>query len=67
VPAAPIRPNGAHAPVTGRLATSSLRYAAAVGAEAIQIFVTNPRRALLCRQSGPAPGQPLAEAVGCSA
>lgn len=40
---APARPIGAHAPITGGLATGSLRYAEAVGAEAIQIFVTNPR------------------------
>ena len=39
----PIRPIGAHAKVTGGLATGSLRYAAAVGAEAIQVFVSNPR------------------------
>jgi deoxyribonuclease-4 len=39
----PLRPVGAHAPVTGGLATGSLRYAAAVKAEAIQVFVTNPR------------------------
>jgi deoxyribonuclease-4 len=39
----PIRPIGAHAPVAGGLGTASLRYAAAVRAEAIQIFVTNPR------------------------
>ncbi len=39
----PLRPIGAHAPVTGGLATGSLRYAAAVRAEAIQVFVTNPR------------------------
>jgi deoxyribonuclease IV len=37
------RPIGAHAPIAGGLATGSLRYAAEVGAEAIQIFVTNPR------------------------
>jgi deoxyribonuclease-4 len=37
------RPIGAHAPSTGGLATGSLRYAAAVGAEAIQVFVSNPR------------------------
>ena len=36
------RPIGAHATVTGGLA-ASLRYAAAVGAEAIQVFVSNPR------------------------
>jgi deoxyribonuclease IV len=39
----PDRPIGAHAPVAGGLATGSLRYAAAVKAEAIQVFVTNPR------------------------
>ncbi|HXP18963.1 MAG TPA: deoxyribonuclease IV [Streptosporangiaceae bacterium] len=38
-----IRPIGAHAPISGGLGTGSLRYAAAVGAEAIQIFATNPR------------------------
>jgi deoxyribonuclease-4 len=37
------RPIGAHAPVAGGLAAGSLRYAAAVRAEAIQVFVTNPR------------------------
>jgi deoxyribonuclease-4 len=39
----PDRPIGAHAKVTGGLATGSLRYAAEVGAEAIQVFVSNPR------------------------
>jgi deoxyribonuclease IV len=34
---------GAHVPVAGGLATKGLRYAADVGAEVIQIFVTNPR------------------------
>jgi len=37
------RPIGAHAPTSGGLASGSLRYAAAVGAEAIQVFVSNPR------------------------
>ncbi len=37
------RPIGAHSPAAGGLATASLRYAAQVGAEAIQVFVTNPR------------------------
>ncbi|HEX9032299.1 MAG TPA: deoxyribonuclease IV [Streptosporangiaceae bacterium] len=37
------RPIGAHAPVAGGLATGSLKYAVAVRAEAIQVFVTNPR------------------------
>src|SRR5258708_25655423 len=44
MPRAPIRPIGAHTPVVGGLATASLKYAAAVGAEAMQIFVTNPPR-----------------------
>jgi deoxyribonuclease IV len=42
-PANATRPVGAHAPISGGLAAGSLRYAAAVGAEAIQVFVTNPR------------------------
>jgi deoxyribonuclease IV len=39
----PHRPIGAHARITGGLATGGLRYAAAVGAEAIQVFVSSPR------------------------
>lgn len=34
---------GAHASVAGGLATGGLAYAAATGAEAIQVFVANPR------------------------
>ena len=34
---------GSHATVTGGLATGSLAYAAEVGAEVIQVFVSNPR------------------------
>ncbi len=34
---------GAHVPVAGGLATGGLRYARQVGAEVIQVFVTNPR------------------------
>ena len=34
---------GAHVPVAGGLATGGLRYAAGIGAEAIQVFVSNPR------------------------
>jgi deoxyribonuclease IV len=34
---------GSHATVTGGLAAGALRYAAAVGAEVIQVFVSNPR------------------------
>jgi deoxyribonuclease IV len=41
--AASLRPVGAHTPVSGGLASGTLKYAAAVRAEAIQIFVTNPR------------------------
>lgn len=36
-------PVGAHVPVAGGLATGGLRYAAQIGAEAIQVFVSNPR------------------------
>src|SRR5881227_3038890 len=36
-------PIGAHVPVAGGLATGGLKYAAEIGAEAIQVFVTNPR------------------------
>jgi deoxyribonuclease IV len=39
----PSRPIGAHVPVTGGLAAGALRYAAETGAEAIQLFVSNPR------------------------
>jgi deoxyribonuclease IV len=38
-----VRPIGAHARVAGGLATGALRYAAAVGAAAIQVFASNPR------------------------
>jgi deoxyribonuclease-4 len=39
-----VRPRiGAHVPVSGGLAAEGLRYAAAIGAEAIQVFVSNPR------------------------
>jgi deoxyribonuclease-4 len=36
-------PIGAHVPVAGGLATGGLRYAAQIGAEVIQVFVSNPR------------------------
>lgn len=42
----PSRPIGAHVPVTGGLAAGALRYAAETGAEAIQVFVSNPRGTL---------------------
>ena len=34
---------GSHATVTGGVATGGLSYASAVGAEVIQVFVSNPR------------------------
>jgi deoxyribonuclease IV len=36
-------PIGAHVPVAGGLGTGGLRYAAEIGAEAVQVFVSNPR------------------------
>jgi deoxyribonuclease-4 len=36
-------PVGAHVPVAGGLATGGLKYAAEIGAEAVQVFVSNPR------------------------
>jgi deoxyribonuclease-4 len=39
----PRNPIGAHVPVAGGLATGGLKYAADIGAEAVQVFVTNPR------------------------
>ncbi|HEU5159858.1 MAG TPA: deoxyribonuclease IV [Streptosporangiaceae bacterium] len=36
-------PIGAHVPVAGGLAGGGLKYAAEIGAEAIQVFVSNPR------------------------
>ncbi|TDC80617.1 deoxyribonuclease IV, partial [Actinomadura sp. 7K507] len=39
----PRSPVGAHVPVAGGLATGGLKYAAEIGAEAIQVFVANPR------------------------
>ena len=44
-------------PVAGGLATAGLRYAASVGAEAIQVFVSNPRGWAL------APGNPAEDAA----
>jgi deoxyribonuclease-4 len=34
---------GAHVPVAGGLGTGALKYAAEIGAEAVQVFVSNPR------------------------
>jgi deoxyribonuclease-4 len=36
-------PIGAHVPVSGGLATGGLKYATEIGAEAVQVFVSNPR------------------------
>lgn len=36
-------PIGAHVPVAGGLGTGGLKYAAEIGAEAVQVFVSNPR------------------------
>ncbi|MGH3389447.1 MAG: deoxyribonuclease IV [Actinomadura sp.] len=36
-------PIGAHVPIAGGLATGGLKYAAEIGAEAVQVFVSNPR------------------------
>jgi deoxyribonuclease IV len=48
---------GAHVSVAGGLATGGLAYAAAVGAEALQLFVTNPRA---CATPPGDPGQDAA-------
>ncbi|MFC5754018.1 deoxyribonuclease IV [Actinomadura rugatobispora] len=39
----PKSPIGGHVPVAGGLATGGLKYAAEIGAETIQVFVSNPR------------------------
>src|SRR5688572_19495608 len=36
-------PVGGHVPVAGGLATGGLKYAAEIGAEVVQVFVSNPR------------------------
>jgi deoxyribonuclease-4 len=56
-PAAPGRPIGAHVSTAGGLAAGGLRYAAATGAEAVQVFATNPRG------WAPAPGDPAQDAA----
>ncbi|MCD0450959.1 deoxyribonuclease IV [Actinocorallia sp. API 0066] len=38
-----VSPIGAHVPVAGGLGTGGLKYAAEIGAEAVQVFVSNPR------------------------
>jgi deoxyribonuclease-4 len=39
----PFSPIGGHVPVAGGLASGGLKYAAEIGAEAVQVFVANPR------------------------
>ncbi|WP_028649246.1 deoxyribonuclease IV [Nocardiopsis sp. CNT312] len=39
----PRSPVGAHVPVAGGMATKGLAYAEAIGAETVQVFVSNPR------------------------
>src|ERR1700744_4592310 len=52
---------GSHANVTGGLATGALGYAAQVGAEVIQVFVSNPR-GWAAGPGDPAPGAALRDA-----
>jgi deoxyribonuclease-4 len=62
-PAATDRPVGAHAPTAGGLARTALPYLDAAGAEAVQVFVSNPR-GWAC-----APGDPAQDAqfaAGCA-
>ena len=42
---------GAHTPTSGGMAKRAIAYAETIGAEAIQVFTSNPRRA-----HGPCPG-----------
>lgn len=55
--ASPLSPVGAHVPVSGGLATRGLAYAAAVRAETIQVFVSNPR------SWSRGPGSPVEDAI----
>lgn len=56
------QPVGAHVPTSRGLATGGLAYADAVGAEAVQVFVSNPRGWAL---SAGDPAQDEAFAAGC--
>jgi deoxyribonuclease-4 len=58
-----ISPVGAHVSVKGGLATGGLAYADAVGAQAVQVFVGNPRG---WRRSAGDPGQDAAFTAGCA-
>lgn len=50
-------PIGSHVPVAGGLATGALAFATSIGAEAVQVFVSNPRGWAL------APGDPRQDAA----
>lgn len=56
-------PIGAHVPVRGGLATGGLAYTDAVGAQAVQVFVGNPRG---WRRSPGHPAQDAAFTAGCA-
>jgi len=56
------RPVGAHAPTAGGLATTALPYLGSAGAEAVQVFVSNPRG---WRLSAGNPAQDEAFLAGC--
>jgi deoxyribonuclease-4 len=43
LPSPPLSPVGAHVPVAGGLAAKGLAYATRIGAQALQVFVANPR------------------------
>ncbi|MGH8870059.1 MAG: deoxyribonuclease IV [Actinomycetes bacterium] len=55
---------GAHVPTSGGLARRGLRYAADVGAEAVQVFVSNPRG---WAQAAGDPREDAAFRAGCAA
>lgn len=57
------RPIGAHAPTAGGLATTALPYLDSAGAEAVQVFVSNPRG---WRLSAGNPVQDEAFLAGCA-
>jgi deoxyribonuclease IV len=57
-------PVGAHVPVAGGLATGGLAYARLIGAEAVQVFVSNPRG---WAASAGDPAQDTAFRAGCEA
>ena len=62
MPAVLDRPLGTHAPVTGGLAKGALKYIDVTGAQAVQVFVSNPRGWSL---SAGDPAQDVAFIAGC--